>query len=217
MDADFERASFVERDTVRQSSLLAPSRDDSRRSSTLRMSCDHQPPTYAVVLPPLDEGDGRKEHKSGAKNCQMKGFRRRVVKIVRSAGRPIDFSQTLINFDLCVIHAFFEATASPRTLLAAGGLGPVVAFGDLRHVFFERLRESKRNAEWKPGIAGHQHTMELDSISMSPRRLRNLGSTAMFMDCDWCERLSKDVCRGRIWPLLSSIDRLDRHQNSQIQ
>ncbi len=43
-----------------------------------------------------------------------------------------------------------------RTLLEASGLEPIVAFGDLLHVFFQRFRESVKKAEWKTGIDSHQ-------------------------------------------------------------
>lgn len=43
-----------------------------------------------------------------------------------------------------------------RTLLEASGLKPLVAFGDLLHVFFQRFRESVKKAEWKTGVESHQ-------------------------------------------------------------
>ena len=43
-----------------------------------------------------------------------------------------------------------------RTLLESSGLLPLVAFGDLLHIFFQRFRESVKKAEWKAGIASHQ-------------------------------------------------------------
>jgi GntR family transcriptional regulator, transcriptional repressor for pyruvate dehydrogenase complex len=43
-----------------------------------------------------------------------------------------------------------------RTLLEASGLEPIVAFGDLLHVFFQRFRESVKKAEWKIGIESHE-------------------------------------------------------------
>lgn len=42
-----------------------------------------------------------------------------------------------------------------RTLLEASGLQPLVAFGDLLHVFFQRFRESVKQAEWKAGTESH--------------------------------------------------------------
>lgn len=48
-----------------------------------------------------------------------------------------------------------------RTLLEASGLEPLVAFGDLLHIFFQRFRESVKKAEWKVGIASHQRIVDL--------------------------------------------------------
>ncbi len=39
-----------------------------------------------------------------------------------------------------------------RSLLEASGLQPLVAFGDLLRVFFQRFRESVKKAEWKVGM-----------------------------------------------------------------
>ena len=47
-----------------------------------------------------------------------------------------------------------------RTLLEASGLQPLVAFGDLLHVFFQRFRESVNRAEWKAGIESHQRLVD---------------------------------------------------------
>ncbi|MFM7150099.1 MAG: FadR/GntR family transcriptional regulator [Gemmataceae bacterium] len=48
-----------------------------------------------------------------------------------------------------------------RTLLEASGLQPLVAFGDLLHVFFQRFRESVNRAEWRAGIESHQRLVDL--------------------------------------------------------
>jgi DNA-binding FadR family transcriptional regulator len=48
-----------------------------------------------------------------------------------------------------------------RTLLESSGLEPLVAFGDLLHVFFQRFRESVNKAEWKIGIESHQRLVDL--------------------------------------------------------
>lgn len=42
-----------------------------------------------------------------------------------------------------------------RSLLEASGLQPLVAFGDLLHVFFQRFRESVKKAGWKTGVESH--------------------------------------------------------------
>lgn len=47
-----------------------------------------------------------------------------------------------------------------RSLLEASGLQPLVAFGDLLHVFFQRFRESVKRAEWKKGIESHQRIVD---------------------------------------------------------
>ncbi|MBS0266892.1 MAG: FadR family transcriptional regulator [Planctomycetes bacterium] len=43
-----------------------------------------------------------------------------------------------------------------RSLLEASGLQPLVAFGELLHIFFQRFRESLKKAEWKIGIESHE-------------------------------------------------------------
>lgn len=43
-----------------------------------------------------------------------------------------------------------------RSLLNASGLQPLVAFGDLLRVFFQRFRESVKKAEWQTGVESHQ-------------------------------------------------------------
>lgn len=47
-----------------------------------------------------------------------------------------------------------------RSLLNASGLQPLVAFGDLLHVFFQRFRESVKKAEWKRGVESHQRIVD---------------------------------------------------------
>lgn len=47
-----------------------------------------------------------------------------------------------------------------RTLLEASGLQPLVAFGDLLHVFFQRFRESVKKAEWKAGAESHNRIVD---------------------------------------------------------
>lgn len=48
-----------------------------------------------------------------------------------------------------------------RTLLEASGLQPLVAFGDLLHVFFHRFRESVKKAGWQVGIESHRRLVDL--------------------------------------------------------
>jgi len=48
-----------------------------------------------------------------------------------------------------------------RTLLEASGLRPLMAFGDLLNVFFQRFRESVKRAEWQTGIESHRRLVDL--------------------------------------------------------
>jgi len=48
-----------------------------------------------------------------------------------------------------------------RQLVAASGLSPLMAFGDLLVVFFQRFRESVKKAEWQGGVRGHQQVVDL--------------------------------------------------------
>ncbi|RIK76163.1 MAG: hypothetical protein DCC68_19930 [Planctomycetota bacterium] len=48
-----------------------------------------------------------------------------------------------------------------RALLESSGLAPLVAFGDLLQVFFQRFRDSVKRAEWKQGIESHQRIIDL--------------------------------------------------------
>ncbi|MFM8275093.1 MAG: FadR/GntR family transcriptional regulator [Gemmata sp.] len=48
-----------------------------------------------------------------------------------------------------------------RTLLEASGLKPLMAFGDLLTVFFQRFRESVKRAEWRLGIESHRRLVDL--------------------------------------------------------
>jgi DNA-binding FadR family transcriptional regulator len=47
-----------------------------------------------------------------------------------------------------------------RSLLDASGLQPLVAFGDLLHVFFQRFRESVKQAGWKKGVESHRRLVD---------------------------------------------------------
>ncbi len=47
-----------------------------------------------------------------------------------------------------------------RTLLESSGLAPLVAFGDLLHVFFQRFRESVKKAQWQAGAESHQRIID---------------------------------------------------------
>ena len=47
-----------------------------------------------------------------------------------------------------------------RELIEAGGLAPLMAFGDVLVVFFRRFRESVKKAEWQGGIDAHQRIID---------------------------------------------------------
>jgi DNA-binding FadR family transcriptional regulator len=47
-----------------------------------------------------------------------------------------------------------------RLILESSGLEPLVAFGDLLQVFFQRFRDSVNRAEWKKGIESHQRIID---------------------------------------------------------
>lgn len=47
-----------------------------------------------------------------------------------------------------------------HSLLEASGLQPLVAFGDLLHIFFQRFRESVNKAGWKAGVESHQRLVD---------------------------------------------------------
>lgn len=47
-----------------------------------------------------------------------------------------------------------------RSLLDASGLQPLVAFGDLLHIFFQRFRESVKKAGWEAGIESHERIVD---------------------------------------------------------
>lgn len=47
-----------------------------------------------------------------------------------------------------------------RALLEASGLSPLMAFGDLLRVFFQRFRNSVNRAGWEEAIQGHQRIID---------------------------------------------------------
>jgi len=62
-----------------------------------------------------------------------------------------------------------------RGLIEASGLSPLLAFGDLLAVFFQRFRESVKVARWKEGIDTHQQIIDdlsLGNISRADEELR---------------------------------------------
>lgn len=48
-----------------------------------------------------------------------------------------------------------------QSLLEASGLEPLVAFGDLLRIFFQRFRASVKKAEWKASIDSHSKLVDL--------------------------------------------------------
>jgi len=65
---------------------------------------------------------------------------------LRSADRLADW----IRHDIAFHHALLEES----------GLIPLVAFGDLLQLFFQRFRESVKRGEWKLGIESHQRIID---------------------------------------------------------
>lgn len=47
-----------------------------------------------------------------------------------------------------------------RELVDSCGLKPLVAFSDLMNIFFQRFRESVRQAEWEDGLNSHQRMID---------------------------------------------------------
>lgn len=47
-----------------------------------------------------------------------------------------------------------------RGLIAASGLSPLLAFGDVLAVFFQRFRESVKKGEWAKGVESHQRIID---------------------------------------------------------
>jgi DNA-binding FadR family transcriptional regulator len=47
-----------------------------------------------------------------------------------------------------------------RALIDASGLTPLLAFGDLLTVFFQRFLESVKEAEWSRGVESHQRILD---------------------------------------------------------
>jgi DNA-binding FadR family transcriptional regulator len=47
-----------------------------------------------------------------------------------------------------------------RELIAASGMSPLLAFGDVLAIFFKRFRESVQMAEWRKGIQSHQRIID---------------------------------------------------------
>ena len=48
-----------------------------------------------------------------------------------------------------------------QSLLEASGLKPLVAFGDLLQIFFQRFRESVKKAEWEASIDSHVKIVDI--------------------------------------------------------
>lgn len=62
-----------------------------------------------------------------------------------------------------------------RSLIAASGLSPLLAFGDVVAVFFRRFRESVKQAEWDVGVASHQKIIDdlrIGRVGHAGRELR---------------------------------------------
>lgn len=63
-----------------------------------------------------------------------------------------------------------------QSLLEASGLQPIVAFGELLHVFFRRFRDSVKQGGWKKGIESHARLVDLlaaGNVAKATLELRN--------------------------------------------
>jgi DNA-binding FadR family transcriptional regulator len=59
------------------------------------------------------------------------------------------------------LHRWVELDiAFHRGLIAASGLSPLLAFGDVLAVFFQRFRESVKKGEWAKGVESHQRIID---------------------------------------------------------
>lgn len=47
-----------------------------------------------------------------------------------------------------------------RTLLEASGLAPMIAFGEMLQVFFQKFRDSVKKAGWEEAVASHQRIVD---------------------------------------------------------
>ncbi len=74
----------------------------------------------------------------------------RLRKLAEQFGTARDL-KTCIAVDVQFHHALIEAS----------GLQPLVAFGDLLSVFFQRFREAIRKVEWKVGVENHRRLVDL--------------------------------------------------------
>lgn len=79
-----------------------------------------------------------------------------------------------------------------RGLLEASGLKPLVAFNDLLQIFFQKFRESVRQAEWHQSNESHQQIIDAlrdQNVALAIEALREhieshkLRSAAMRSDC----------------------------------
>lgn len=61
-----------------------------------------------------------------------------------------------------------------QSLLEASGLEPLVAFGDLLRIFFQRFRESVKKAEWKASIESHVKIVDLLAAGDVPAASKEL-------------------------------------------
>jgi GntR family transcriptional regulator, transcriptional repressor for pyruvate dehydrogenase complex len=72
---------------------------------------------------------------------------------LREIVRKFELARDLRTFIALDIHFH-------RTLLEASDLQPLVAFGELLHVFFRRFRESVKRADWTTGVESHRRLVE---------------------------------------------------------
>ena len=61
-----------------------------------------------------------------------------------------------------------------RGLIAASGLTPLLAFGDLLTVFFQRFRENVAKAEWAESVESHQRIIDALKAGRLPEAEREI-------------------------------------------
>ena len=81
------------------------------------------------------------------------------------AGDPSIYQRlSALNDELRKAHNLPEFVerdiAFHRELIQASGLTPLMAFGELLNVFFQRFRESVKKGEWQAGVASHQRLID---------------------------------------------------------
>jgi GntR family transcriptional repressor for pyruvate dehydrogenase complex len=61
-----------------------------------------------------------------------------------------------------------------RTLLEASGLAPMIAFGEMLQVFFQKFRDSVKKAGWEEAVASHQRIVDSLKSQMPAKAIAEL-------------------------------------------